>query len=123
MPLNLEQIEVVDTTEITLRDARGNELPVKAVLYGPGSEQYRAALAARNRRRKEIDDNDETALRENQARFYADCTLSLDADYKDLEGNDKFKAIYANPKLGFIYNQVFSAIENWGNFAPADSAG
>lgn len=129
---------VSDTAAIHLKGADGNHLysngdldkPVKIVIYGPGSKQF-AAIEARqtNRAIKRMQDNDgkvsaappEQRVAE-QAEDLADITASLEnltySPASDKHGKELYQALYADPGLGFIPQQIVKAVKDWGNFKP-----
>lgn len=130
---------VSDTTPIHIKGANGEHLytpdrkPVRIVIYGPGSNQY-AAIEARqtNRAVKRMQDNDgkvSIASPEQrsaeQAEDLAELTVSFEnlgyPPAKDKQGKELFQALYADPKLGFIPQQLLKAVRDWGNFKPGSS--
>lgn len=131
----------VDTTAIHIKGLDGEHLyadanreqPVRIVIYGPGSKAY-AAVEARqtNRSLKRMQDNDgkptvaspEQRLAE-QAEDLADITVAFEnLAYRpagDKQGKELFQALYADPTLGNIAQQVLKGVRDWGNFKPAPS--
>jgi hypothetical protein len=121
--MNLEKLEAQDSAVIKIKDAAGQVLPdVSITLVSPGSDVYRKAHNAARRRNKKINEGDEAAFRDSNAELYADCTLAFNGlEYGDLTGRDLFLSVYTNPKLGYITNQVFTAVNDWGNFSASDA--
>lgn len=91
-------------------------------IYGPGSKQYQKAQGVKNRaileyvRRggKKMKDGEQ---RELDAEFLASCTVSMNGfGYKDLAGYEMFKAVYLDPAIGYVAEQVNKEIGDWENF-------
>jgi hypothetical protein len=111
------------------KDAAGQELPVTVVVYGPGSDQYQKAQLRAQRRAmqmfkkkgaKAADSRTAEERRGDDADLLADITVSFgNLTYKGLEGRALALAIYQNPKLGFIADQVNSHAGDWANFTSA----
>lgn len=138
---DITQQAAADTTAIHVKGRDGEHLyddaektlPVRIVIYGPGSKPY-ATVEARqtNRSLKRMQDNDgkptvaspEQRLIE-QAEDLADITVAFEnLGYPPagaLQGKELFQALYADPKLGFIPQQILKAVRDWGNFKPAPS--
>lgn len=123
---NLSSFEATDTAELHVLDQKDDPIyidgkPFTIVLCGPGSQEYARAQS-------KLDQSQQTrtfaALRgkpmkdsiEEQRRQHADklaaCTVSV--NNFPIEGGAL--AIYTNPKLGYITNQVAKFIEDWSNF-------
>ena len=103
-----------------LTNAEGEQLSV--TVYGPGSKQFQKASGVRNRAildyvRKGGKKMKEDEQRELDAEFLAACTVSFNNfGYKELTGNEMFKAAYLDPSIGFIADQINKAIGDWANF-------
>ena len=99
--------------------------PVTVTVYSPGSKAYAKAQAAQQNRMidklKKRGKSDQTA--EEKARELADhltaCTASFsdNFEYQGLEGAELIRAVYMNPKLGYIAEQVGKHIGDWSNFS------
>lgn len=131
---------VVDTAPIHLKGADGEYLfddgkPVRIILHSPGSKQF-AAVEARqtNRAVKRMADNDgkiTVAPPEQRAQEQAEDLAAITVGFENFvyppagekKGEELFQALYADPKLGFIAQQVQKALRDWGNFKPGSSAG
>lgn len=94
-----------------------------ATIHGPGSRRYvgaqarrQALLLAKVQKGKAPSFSADETLR-NQAEFLADITDSIDLSYGDLDGREKLIAIYADPSLGFIAEQVSKKSGDWANFS------
>lgn len=136
--LDLSTKETRDTDTFQLRDAKdelmfagpasegGEPVPVTVTVYGPGSKQYQAAQARAQKRMLEVlkkkgkgasdprttqERIDDTALQ------LADITHSFSGlSYQALEGRELALAIYRNPSLGYIAEQVNRHAADWANF-------
>ena len=103
-----------------LTNSEGEQLSV--TVYGPGSKQFQKASGVRNRAildyvRKGGKKMKEDEQRELDAEFLAYCTVSFNNfGYKELTGNEMFKAAYLDPSIGFIADQINKAIGDWANF-------
>jgi hypothetical protein len=121
---NLADFEAADTAVLEVTDRKGDPLlyngqPVTIELYSPGSSEYlrathKVATAQQTAtfaaiRGKPIKETVEGNIHK-QAEKLAACTASV--------RNFPVAAfdIYANPKLGYITNQVAKFIEDWANF-------
>lgn len=119
--LETSRIELTDGTGTPLVDASG-VIPT-IVVFGPGSKQYTAAVAARNNRTmdrlRKKGKSDLTAEQQlaDHAAFLAACTHSFENIERDgLAGEALYKATYADPSTGFIPEQVSLFLGDWGNF-------
>jgi len=102
-----------------------NGQPVTIELYGPGSAQYARAqakvdTASQTRafatiRGKVTKDAAEETRKLNADKFAA-CTKTIN----NFPVPGGALALYSNPKLGYITNQVAKFVEDWANF-PAGS--
>jgi hypothetical protein len=125
---DLSQFETTDTASLTVLNPKGDELlvngePVTITLYGPGSKQYVNAkykLDNANQARSIAMLRGKTAknaaeeMRQQQAEFYASITVSL--DNFPIDGGAL--ALYMNPKLSYITDQVEKFISDTENFMP-----
>jgi hypothetical protein len=129
--MDIRKFAVTPTTTLHLRDAADELMyadgdlkrPMQAVLYGPGSKQFKAAQAASSNkmveRLKKKGKTDQTA--EDQARQTADflvaCTKSLEnVEFDALTGEALLEAVYTTPEIGFIPEQINKHIGDWSNF-------
>lgn len=125
---DLSQFETTDTATLTVLNPKGDELlvngdPVTITIYGPGSKQYVNAkykLDNANQARSIAMLRGKTAknaaeeMRQQQAEFYASITASL--DNFPIDGGAL--ALYMNPKLSYITDQVEKFISDTENFMP-----
>lgn len=140
MALNIKALAAVDTHTLHVRGADDELLydgdgddrqPVEIVIYGPGTKQYRKAksdqenrIVARLQKRGAAAQTPEARARE-QAEFLADVTAEIRQmsypgdDGQPLTGRDLAVAIYRDPGIGFIADQVHQVAHNWANFSKA----
>ncbi|WCT75037.1 hypothetical protein PQ455_07430 [Sphingomonas naphthae] len=105
--------------------AAANPLPVGITFHAPGSEAYEAANKRRTNRslgrsKKKIDLTADL-LRSDNVTFLTDITVSFDnlayPPAADLAGADLHRALYADPKYGWVVEQAQSHLGDWGNFS------
>jgi len=104
-----------------------NNNPVTATMFSPASKIWQVAHA--NKRRKTM-----RKVRENGGKLEAvaddteDTIEFLCAVTKRFNGleipdePDQVRAIYSNPRLGYIRDQMEDAASNWENFTAASKA-
>ena len=131
---DIAAFEVADTATFELENQKGEPLlyqgcPVTVELYGPGSAQYARAQAKINAasqaramavlRGKQGKDGeaDMAESRKLSAERLAACTKAL--HNFPVPGGPL--AVYSNPKLGYITNQVAKLIDDWANFPSAST--
>lgn len=126
---DLSQFETVDTASLNVQNPKGDELlvngdPVVIHLYGPGSKQfvnakYKLDNANQTRSiamlRGKTSKNAAEEIRQQQAEFYAAITASI--DNFPIDGGAL--ALYMNPKLSYITDQVEKFIGDTENFMPS----
>jgi hypothetical protein len=133
MNLNIKSLAASETDTFQLRngddellwatDALGAQVAVTVTVYGPGSKEYQKAQAKasnraveRLRKRGKFEQTAEEKLRE-QAEHLADITAGFShLELDDLQGRDLALAIYRDPQLGFIAEQVNKHAGDWANF-------
>jgi hypothetical protein len=144
---DISTIDVADTFEVQIKHPKtgdviivGGEAKVvegetvtvggaamSVTVYGPSSRQYRSAqsvasakLIKRLRAKTEPDPDEDTAA---TAAFLSACTVSLNNfGYKgQSEGREAYRALYLDPKMGWLTEQVNSAMGDWANFTKASS--
>lgn len=112
---------LLDAEDQPLVDAQGK--PCRATIHGPGSRVYIAAQSARQAKLMgKLQKNKEpifTADEELRSRseFLAAITDDIELGYDDLEGREKHLAIFGDPELGFIAEQVTKKAGDWANFS------
>jgi len=126
---DISAFETVDTATLTVQNPKGDELlvngdPVTITLYGPGSKQfvnakYKLDNASQARSiamlRGKPSKNAAEETRQMQAEFYAAVTASL--DNFPIDGGAL--ALYLNPKLNYITEQVEKFLSDTENFMPS----
>lgn len=118
--VDLSDFEVADTQMIQIKDAKNDPIPGFFVeIYGPATYICRAAL---NELRKAEEstgkDVSVDASDMNMANYLTAITKSFAANikYKGLSGKELFHAVYMERRLGFIRNQVNSAVFEWSKY-------
>ena len=125
---DISQFETVDTAALAVKKPNGDELlvdgkPVIINLYGPGSKEYinakykfENATQARSIAmiRGKISKNIAEESAQLQAERLAGCTESI--DNFPIEGGAL--ALYSNPKLSYITDQVIKFLDDTENFMP-----
>ena len=116
--MDIKKIAAKKEALLVLRAAHGNELEdengkVSVTICSPATQQWRDAQAEYQAELAE--GTDEGTAR---AIFCAACTISSqNLDYGASKG--AFSDVYHDQDLGFIKNQVFVALQNWGKFSPS----
>lgn len=144
MKLNIKSRAAADYATIALFDGQGEPLmteeaegtepqPVTVTLYGPGSKQHAAAVAAsqargvkfkRDNKGREPTPEERTA---EQARLLADVTVGFgnlayaDDTGRELEGRELALAVYGDTTLGFIAERVNRSSVDWSVFTKPSS--
>lgn len=130
MAFNLNTLKTKDTTAVHLRNPATDELlfddeaktkPVQVHIYGPGSSAYRnATLEMQNRQlkrgKKQISAE---VLREESIDLLVACTASFEnlaVDNVEVATKEQIKAVYSDPQLGWLKDQVDSALGDIANF-------
>ena len=117
------QLKGPDDEPLTSADGK----PIMAVIFGPGSKRHQAAQQAKtDKLMAKVMKGREAKLSgaeaaQQQVEFLTAITerldLSYDQDGVELEGAEKFKAIYSDGTIGFIAEQVTQKVGDWGNFS------
>jgi hypothetical protein len=127
---------VADTAALHLKNAAGEPLyadaertkPVQIILHSPGSKAFSAvetAQSARAVKRLKANDGEITATTaEERLQQTAEDLAMLTVRFENFEyplapnaqGAELFKAVYSDPRLGFITKQVAKFIQDWSNF-------
>ena len=105
-----------------------NGVPVTVTCFGPGSKAYQKAQATsqnklidRMKRKGNVDQTPDEKLAQ-QAEFLTACTESFDGlTSGTFTGPDLFRAVYSDPEVGFISEQVAKFIGDWSNFTKAST--
>jgi len=101
---------------------------VGVTIYGPGSKEFQQAqvkvnnrAVARLQKRGKFEQTVDGKLKE-QAEYLADITQSFQhLDYDGLTGRALALAVYGDPSIGFIGDQVAEYVKEWGNFSATSS--
>lgn len=126
---DLSQFETIDTASLTILNPKGDDLlfngkKVLINVYGPGSKEfvnakYKLDNAVQTRSiamlRGKASKNGAEETRQLQAEFYAAITASI--DNFPIEGGAL--ALYSNPKLTYITDQVEKFLGDTENFMPS----
>lgn len=104
--------------------------PVTIELYGPGSKPYNAAkskaankMLEKLRRKSKVELTAEEQDEQQMEQLIA-CTIRFNhiEHPSGATGENLFRAVYSDPTLGFIRDQVQAHIGDWGNFTPTSNA-
>lgn len=110
-------IELHDGADNPLLDDNGK--PVCVHVYSPGSREYLAAEKARDDKmlqamRKKNGTVDNYAAR---VEFLVAVTKGFDGiEFDDLKGAALYRAVYSEPTLRFVADQVFNYVNDHANF-------
>lgn len=121
-------IELLDPADSPLFGPDGERVTI--TVYGPGSKEYQRANAAQQNRMldklKRKGKSDQTAEERSreQAEFLTGCTKSFSPNLRmgELQGEHLYRAVYSNPKCGWIVDQVSKSLGDWGNFTKRSTA-
>lgn len=115
-------MHVRDADDTPLFNEDGEALQI--VLFGPGSKQYRTAAAAQSNRliarmkkSSKVELTDEQKAQENAEHLASITDSFVNIEYDDKSGRDLFIAVYSDPSLGFIADQVARFSADWANFS------
>ena len=100
--------------------------PVRITVHGPGSAAYvraesRAAQASQARALAALRGKAGKADLEEQRQQTAEKLAAVTAGIENFPMPGGALALYANPKLGYITNQVERFLADWANFKPASA--
>lgn len=136
---DITRFAALDTATITLRHPATDEPMVNAAgesytvtLYGPGTKQHQAARAARERRattaamaafgpkgKQPAAAAAGNTTRTDVAAELAACTKAIGGwGYGGKADAEAIEAAYADPKLGWVADQVAKAMNDWATFLP-----
>lgn len=136
--MDIKKFAVEPTKKLHLRDASDELMysngdkskPMVVNLFGPASKQFAKAKAAqsnkivdRMKRKGKSSQSADQNIAET-AEFLSGCTESWEnVEYQGItETNALSHAIYSDPEIGFIADQVSKELNEWGNFTkPSDT--
>lgn len=127
-PFDIANFEASESAWLDVNDMAGEPLlykgaPVRIALYGPGSAAYvkadaKAAAASSARAfaamRGKPGKTDAEEAKKTMVDKLAACTQTI--ENFPIPGGAA--SLYANPKLGYITNQVVRFLDDWQNFKP-----
>lgn len=127
--MDITQYEADETAVVELNTAADEPMILDGqratiTVYGPGSKQHAAALAItqnrmleRLRKKGKVEQSADDKTAEN-VDFLTACTkeFSSNIHVAALTGEDLYRAVYSNRKLGFIGDQIAKVIGDWQNF-------
>lgn len=129
---DITQTRVEDQAKVELTDANDTPLlgedqkQLSITVFGPGSKEFERAAAKRQNRlidrlkRKGKSDMSPEEQRAEQAEFLSSVTVSFNGfgypPAGEQTGKALFRALYMDPSLGFITDQVQRFVGDWGNF-------
>lgn len=133
MSLNIKTLAALNTSTLHLRDgkdellwdidAAGNKIPVQVVVFGPGSKEYQRAQAKANARsleRLKKRGKMDLSAEEKQVELANHLTEITERfenlDYEGKTGRELIHAVYSDPTIGFIAEQVNKHAADWSNF-------
>lgn len=139
--LNIASLAVLATAALHVKSPAGDPLyadeertlPVRIHLHGPGSTAagvVESRQSARGLKRYQENDGKMTAASPEERLEHTSIDLAtLTASFENftygdgsLTGEQLFRAVYADPSLGFVTKQVAKFFADWGNFSAASKA-
>jgi hypothetical protein len=134
--MKIKTLAVAATAFLHLKGPDGaylydDERPVGIELHGPGTTAF-AQVEERQTARaiQRMQDNEGKVslapLAQRRAEEAEDLAALTHAfrgiEYDDLTGTELYKAVYAEPALGWIKAQVSKAVGDWGKFMPSSAS-
>lgn len=130
---NVSTLSLKDTATLHLRhpvsmeylyaDPETKQKPVTIELYGTASKQYRNAVTAMQNRKLKRDMKKEKAtaevLKEESLKLLLACSAGsseLAIGKSPVNDEESFRALYSDPKLSWIRDQVDEALGDVSNF-------
>ena len=133
--LNVATLAVAATAALHVKNAEGEPLydgdaPVRITVHGPGSKAYGVVESRQTARAvKRMNENEgkiTAATSEERRAEAAEDLASITIGFENftygdgtLQGEALFKAVYADPALGFVTKQVTKFVGDWANFKSA----
>lgn len=138
MPLNIAEKRVADVTDLPVKNADGSPLrdpdtgtAVTATVFGPGTKIWQVANATMRRkaikRTREANGKFEASL-DNEDEDIVDFLCAITKRFNGLvfegvEGErETVRAVYNEPLLGFIRDDMVADTKSWENFMKAAQA-
>lgn len=134
MSFDISSIKVADTFDVVITSPSTGEPIVNdekqtlsITVHSPASKPFKAAQAAQSAKmvkrikaKGKIDETPEE-MAATTASFLAAITVSLNGfQYQgESEGVETFKALYSDPKMGWLTEQVNREAGDWANFTQA----
>ena len=128
---DLSAFEVSETATLDVLDLDQQPMlrhgqPVRITVYGPGSTAYvraeaSAAQASQARALAALRGKASKTDLEDQRKHQAEKLAAITAGIDNFPIPGGALALYSNPKLGYITNQVARFLEDWANFKPASA--
>lgn len=123
---DLTAFEAVDTADLIIKDLKGDDMisqgqRVVFRLRGPGSPEYvqnrREQTVTTNARllagmRGKMEDKKGLLAEADRVKKLVACTVSISPNFPL-----SAEAIYKNPRLGYIADQVAAFVDDWENFS------
>jgi hypothetical protein len=136
--MDVSKLLVADTGTLHVKNAAGEPLyadaartqPVRIIVHSPGSPAYGAIDSRQTARAlKRMNDNEgkmTAPTAEERLAELAEDLSTVTVRFENLTDGDKtgedlFRSVYGNPKLGFIAAQVTKYLKDWGNFQVASA--
>jgi hypothetical protein len=135
--LNISTLAAAASAAIHVKNSEGEPLydgdkPVRIIVHGPGSRAYSTVESRQTARAvKRMNDNEgkiTVASAEERRAETAEDLAAVTIAFENfthgdgqLQGEDLFKAVYADQSLGYITKQVTKFIGDWGNFRPGSA--
>lgn len=127
--MDLKNAAAAETAVLNLlgadnRPLMDGETQVSLTLYGPGTDQFVKAQAAKHKkvlqriRQKGKAPATSAELLDDNAEFMAACVAgSVGFEYGEFIGKEMYKAAFLDPAIGFVAEQVIEFLGEWSNFS------
>lgn len=138
MGIDITSMRVAEVSDLPVKRADGTimmqedgKTPVTATTFGPGTKIWQVANAAMNRasikRTREANGKWEASVdntEEDQAKFLCAIVKRFNGlDYPGVDGDKPtVEAVFADPLLGYIRDNLITDTRNWENFMKASQS-
>lgn len=137
MPVNISAHRVAEVSDLPVKSADGAPLvddqgnAVTATVFGPGTKIWQVANATMRRvalkRTREAGGKIEAAFDgEDDDKVEFLCAITKRFNNLTIDGvegdREIVRAVYSDPRLGFIRDHMETDTKNWGNFMKASQA-